>query len=100
MIPPDKQKELFDFTTLVTEIELNNIKRKTISVRLQLGEMTPLDISRFETADGDTQVHFQQGVRYLARLECFSAFQHCPVYVYFVNHRNQVIVRAASTCSR
>ena len=83
--------ELFECQTFITVLELESQKPKKLFVRLQLNEIPPINLGQFETAEGDARVNLYSGVKYLARLECFTAFQVCPVYIYLSNAQNQVV---------
>jgi hypothetical protein len=81
--------ELFDCQTFIISLELDTVKPKQVHISLQLMEMPPLEITSFEAAGGNTDV--KRGIRYLARVECFAAFQKCPVYIFLTTSDMKVI---------
>jgi hypothetical protein len=83
--------ELFDCQTFISFLELATLRARKVLVKLQLGDLQPIKICDFDSQNGRTEIRLNRGIRYLARLECFSAFQICPVYIYFKTPEQQVL---------
>ncbi|KAH0787455.1 dentin sialophosphoprotein precursor [Histomonas meleagridis] len=59
---------------------------------MQIGEIPQIDITPIQFNPEET-IHKDvgSGVEYIVRLDCFSAFQVCPHYIYISNKANQVL---------
>ena len=83
--------EIFLCQAFISIIEVDDLRIKGININYQLLEMPQIYISSFNTIEGIHRYNIYKGIEYFTRLECFSAFQVLPVYIFLCDDNNQLL---------
>ncbi|OHS94876.1 hypothetical protein TRFO_10807 [Tritrichomonas foetus] len=83
--------EIFHCQTFISILEIDNLQEKELQIKFQLNEMPQIKISSFNTIEGIDRYNIYKGFEFFTRLECFSAFQVLPVYIFLCNQEGQII---------
>jgi len=80
--------EIFIFEVFINGIELDNMHSKRVSVQMQLESLPIVDLGlSFEIREKQSLTKVSFGCKYMSRIECFSAFQAFPFYIFLVDHK-------------
>ena len=83
--------EIFDVKVVVEKFNKQLDMNRMVKPRVQLMEMTPLDLPSFQMTPEQTQFSIGDGIEFLCRVDCFKTFRVSPIYIYICTESDQKI---------
>ena len=83
--------EIFDVKVVVETFNKQLDMNRMVKPRVQLMEMTPLDLPSFQMTSEQTKFSIGNGIEFLCRVDCFKSFRVTPIYIYICTENDQKI---------